>query len=102
VLHSLTKYLGGHIDVVGGALIGNDAKLREELAFFQNAVGGTPGRWTASSCCAAIKTLHVRMERHCTNALALARWLEKPSAGRARDLPGPRVAPAARARRSVR
>ncbi|MCC7011922.1 MAG: cystathionine gamma-synthase [Planctomycetes bacterium] len=77
VLHSLTKYLGGHSDVVGGALIGNDPKLREELAFFQNAVGGTPGPMDAFLVLRGTKTLHLRMERHCSNALELARWLER-------------------------
>jgi len=75
VLHSLTKYLGGHSDVVGGALIGNDAKLQSELAFFQNAVGGTPGPMDAFLVLRGTKTLHLRMERHCENALALANWL---------------------------
>jgi cystathionine beta-lyase/cystathionine gamma-synthase len=77
VLHSLTKYLGGHSDVVGGALVGNDEKLRSELAFFQNAVGGTPGPMDAFLVLRGTKTLHLRMERHCSNALALARWLEQ-------------------------
>jgi cystathionine gamma-lyase len=77
VLHSLTKYLGGHSDVVGGALIGNDPKLQGELAFFQNAVGGTPGPMDCFLVLRGTKTLHLRMERHCENALALARWLEK-------------------------
>lgn len=77
VLHSLTKYLGGHSDVVGGALIGNDAKLQSELAFFQNAVGGTPGPMDAFLVLRGTKTLHLRMERHCENALALAQWLAK-------------------------
>lgn len=77
VLHSLTKYLGGHSDVVGGALLGNDAKLREELAFFQNAVGGTPGPMDAFLVLRGTKTLHLRMERHCENALAIARHLAR-------------------------
>ena len=76
VLHSLTKYLGGHSDVVGGALVGNDPKLRDELAFFQNAVGGTPGPMDAFLVLRGTKTLHLRMERHCSNAMDLARWLE--------------------------
>jgi cystathionine beta-lyase/cystathionine gamma-synthase len=79
VLHSLTKYLGGHSDVVGGALIGNAPKLREELAFFQNAVGGTPGPMDAFLVLRGTKTLHLRMERHCANALELARFLERRS-----------------------
>lgn len=77
VLHSCTKYLGGHSDVVCGALIGNDAKLRDELAFFQNAVGGTPGPMDCFLVLRGTKTLALRMERHCSNALTLARWLER-------------------------
>lgn len=76
VIHSLTKYLGGHSDVVGGALIGNDLKLREELAFHQNAVGAQFGPMDAFLVLRGIKTLHVRMERHSSNALAVARHLE--------------------------
>ncbi|MCK6448068.1 MAG: cystathionine gamma-synthase [Planctomycetes bacterium] len=77
VLHSLTKYLGGHSDVVGGALILNDASLRDELAFFQNAVGGTPGPMDCFLVLRGTKTLGVRMDRHGANALAIARYLEK-------------------------
>jgi cystathionine gamma-lyase len=77
VLHSPTKYLGGHSDVVGGALLGNDEKLRDELAFFQNAVGGTPGPMDAFLVLRGTKTLHLRMERHCENALAIARHLAR-------------------------
>jgi cystathionine gamma-lyase len=77
VLHSLTKYLGGHSDVVGGALLGNDPALRDELAFFQNAVGGTPGAMDAFLVMRGTKTLHVRMDRHCENALAIARYLAR-------------------------
>ena len=76
VLHSLTKYLGGHSDVVGGALIGNDEKLREELAFFQNAAGGTSGPLDAFLVLRGTKTLALRMDRHCENALSIARHLE--------------------------
>lgn len=77
VLHSLTKYLGGHSDVVGGALIGKDPALRAELAFFQNAVGGTPGPMDVFLVMRGTKTLAVRMERHCANATALAKHLEQ-------------------------
>jgi len=77
VLHSLTKYLGGHSDVVAGALIGKDEALRKELAFFQNAVGGTPGPFDMFLVMRGTKTLAVRMDRHCENALKLALWLEK-------------------------
>lgn len=76
VLHSLTKYLGGHSDVVGGALVGNAAGLRDELAFFQNAVGGTPGPMDCFLVLRGTKTLALRMDRHVENALAIARFLE--------------------------
>jgi cystathionine gamma-lyase len=79
VLHSLTKYLGGHSDVVGGALVGKDPALRAELAFFQNAVGGTPGPMDVFLVLRGTKTLAVRMERHCQNAAALAKHLERHS-----------------------
>lgn len=79
VIHSLTKYLGGHSDVVAGALVGKDPELRTELAFFQNAVGGTPGPMDVFLVLRGIKTLHVRMDRHCANATAVARHLEKDS-----------------------
>jgi cystathionine beta-lyase/cystathionine gamma-synthase len=76
VLHSLTKYLGGHSDVVGGALIGKSDKLREELAFYQNSCGGTPGPLDSFLVLRGTKTLALRMERHCSNAIAIARHLE--------------------------
>jgi cystathionine gamma-lyase len=77
VMHSLTKYMGGHSDVVGGALIGNDPKLRDELAFLQNAVGGQLGPMDSFLILRGIKTLPVRMERHCANALAIAEALSQ-------------------------
>ncbi len=76
VLHSLTKYLGGHSDVIGGALIGRDDALRGELAFFQNAAGGTPGPMDCFLVLRGTKTLALRMDRHGENALAIARFLE--------------------------
>ncbi|HIF42071.1 MAG TPA: cystathionine gamma-synthase [Planctomycetes bacterium] len=76
VLHSLTKYLGGHSDVVGGALIGNSDDLREELAFYQNSCGGTPGPLDSFLVLRGTKTLALRMERHCSNAIAIAQHLE--------------------------
>jgi len=76
VLHSLTKYLGGHSDAVGGALIGTDERLREELAFYQNAVGGQLGPMDAFLFLRGIKTLPVRMDRHCANAQRIAEALE--------------------------
>ncbi len=77
VLHSLTKYLGGHSDVVAGCICGNDDKLREELAFYQNAVGGQLGPMDAFLVLRGTKTLAVRMDRHSDNALAIARFLEQ-------------------------
>ena len=75
VLHSTTKYIGGHSDVVGGALIGNDADLRDRLAFIQNAAGGVPGPFDSWLVLRGAKTLAVRMERHSDNAQAIAEWL---------------------------
>lgn len=75
VAHSTTKYLGGHSDVIGGALIVNDADLRKKLAHFQNSVGATPGPMDCFLVLRGTKTLHLRMERHCRNARAVARWL---------------------------
>ncbi|OLC21911.1 MAG: cystathionine gamma-synthase [Chloroflexi bacterium 13_1_40CM_68_21] len=75
VLHSTTKYLGGHSDVVGGALVGNDAELRDRLAFLQNAAGGVPGPFDAWLVLRGAKTLSLRMERHSANAQAIAEWL---------------------------
>ena len=77
VLHSTTKYIGGHSDVVGGAIIGRDAELRERLAFLQNAVGGVPGPLDAWLVLRGAKTLAVRMERHSANGQAVAEWLRE-------------------------
>lgn len=77
VLHSTTKYVGGHSDVVGGALVGNDTELRERLAFLQNAAGGVPGPWDAWLVLRGAKTLAVRMDRHSDNAQAIAEWLSQ-------------------------
>ena len=76
VVHSTTKYLGGHSDVVGGVLVGNDPDLHKQLMHFQNSCGGTPGPMDCFLVLRGTKTLHVRMERHCTNALQIAKWLE--------------------------
>jgi len=75
VLHSTTKYIGGHSDVVGGAIIGNDPELRTKLAFLQNAQGGVPGPLDAWLILRGAKTLAVRMERHSANGQAVAEWL---------------------------
>jgi cystathionine gamma-lyase len=76
VTHSTTKYLNGHSDVVGGAIMTSDAALHDRLKFLQNAVGGVPGPLDSFLVLRGLKTLHVRMERHAENALTLARWLE--------------------------
>jgi cystathionine gamma-lyase len=74
VIHSTTKYLGGHSDVVGGAVVGK-ADLVGSIAFYQNAAGGVPGPFDAWLVLRGLKTLAVRMERHCANARQLAEWL---------------------------
>jgi cystathionine gamma-lyase len=74
VVHSTTKYLGGHSDVVGGAVIGRRAQL-EPIKFYQNAAGGVPGPFDAWLTLRGLKTLAVRMDRHCANAGRLAAWL---------------------------
>jgi cystathionine beta-lyase/cystathionine gamma-synthase len=76
VMHSSTKYLGGHSDVVGGLLALNDKDLYENLKFYQNAVGGVPGPMDCFLVLRGIKTLSVRMERHSSNAMQIARFLE--------------------------
>ncbi len=75
VIHSTTKYLGGHSDVVGGAVVVADAELGERLAFFRNATGGVPGPFDAWLTLRGIKTLAVRMERHSDNASRVAGML---------------------------
>ncbi|WP_293001710.1 PLP-dependent aspartate aminotransferase family protein [Nevskia sp.] len=77
VMHSATKYLNGHSDMVGGMLVvADDADLAERLAFLQNAVGGIAGPFDSFLALRGVKTLAIRMERHCQSALALAGWLE--------------------------
>ena len=76
VSHSLTKYLGGHSDVVGGALVTDNPDLDEQFGFYQNSVGATPGPFEAFLVLRGTKTLPVRMDRHCENARVLATWLE--------------------------
>ncbi len=76
VVHSTTKYLGGHSDVVGGALVVNHHELFEKLAFLQNAVGAVPGPMDCFLVLRGMKTLPVRMDRHAENAAALVEFLE--------------------------
>ena len=76
VLHSTTKYLGGHSDVVGGALITDDEALHDAFAFLQNGAGGVPGPFDAYLTMRGAKTLAVRMEQHCANAEAVVEFLQ--------------------------
>jgi cystathionine gamma-lyase len=76
VAHSTTKYLGGHSDVVGGAVITNDEAWIDRVQFVLNSMGGNPGPQDCFLTMRGIKTLHVRMDRHCDNADAIARHLE--------------------------
>jgi len=75
VVHSTTKYLGGHSDVVGGALVVTDAELAERLAFTQNATGGVAGPFDSWLTLRGVKTLAARMDRHCRNAMRVAQML---------------------------
>ncbi|TLY96578.1 MAG: cystathionine beta-lyase, partial [Gammaproteobacteria bacterium] len=78
VVHSTTKYLNGHSDAIGGAaIVRADAQLAERIAYLQNAVGAVPGPFDAFLTLRGIKTLALRMERHCANALAVAQFLER-------------------------
>jgi cystathionine gamma-lyase len=77
VVHSATKYLNGHSDMVGGvAVVGHDDELREKLAFLQNAVGAISGPFDSFLALRGLKTLALRMERHCASALKIAQFLE--------------------------
>lgn len=84
VLHSATKYLNGHSDMVGGIVVaGDNAELAEQMAFLQNSVGAVAGPFDAFLAMRGLKTLHLRMRAHCENALQIAKWLEKhPAIGR--------------------
>lgn len=88
VVHSTTKYIGGHSDVVGGALIVSDAELGERLAFHQNAMGAVAGPFDAWLTLRGIKTLGVRMDRHCANAERVVEMLQRHPAVREVLYPG--------------
>jgi len=77
VVHSTTKYLGGHSDVVGGFAATNDPTLAERLAFLQNSLGAVPGPFDSWLVLRGLKTLAVRMKEHCANARQIAEWLEE-------------------------
>jgi cystathionine gamma-lyase len=78
VMHSATKYLNGHSDIVGGiVVVGDRPELRDRIAFLQNAVGAVAGPFDSFLALRGLKTLALRMERHCRNAAAIAAWLER-------------------------
>ncbi len=101
VVHSLTKYMGGHSDVVGGALIVGDQALGEELAYHQNAMGAVAGPFDSWLVLRGTKTLSVRMDRHSENATKVADMLTRHEACYPRSLPGPPGAPRSRDRRQA-
>lgn len=83
VMHSATKYLGGHSDVIHGCLMMNDAALRDQLYFIQKSCGAVPGPMDCFLILRGIKTLHLRMQRHCENGQQIAHWLRKhPKVGK--------------------
>jgi len=89
VVHSATKYLGGHSDMVGGvAVVGTNKDLADQMAFLQNSVGAIAGPFDSFLALRSLKTLALRMERHCSNALEIARWLEEQSAVKSVRYPG--------------
>jgi len=79
VMHSVTKYLGGHSDVIQGCLVMNDKELREKLYFLQKSCGAVPGPMDCFLVLRGIKTLHVRMKQHCENGRIIANWLRNHS-----------------------
>ncbi len=77
VVHSATKYINGHSDIVGGIVVASTNELAERLAFLQNSVGAVASPFDSFLAMRGLKTLHLRMQAHCANALELAKWLEK-------------------------
>jgi cystathionine gamma-lyase len=94
VMHSATKYINGHSDIVGGlAVVGERADLAEQMAFLQNAVGGVQGPFDSFLALRGLKTLHLRMKAHCENAQAIAEFLERHPAVERVAYPGLRAHP---------
>jgi cystathionine gamma-lyase len=93
VLHSATKYLNGHSDIVGGIVVAANAELAEQMAFLQNSIGAVAGPFDAFLAMRGLKTLHLRMRQHCESALTLAGWLEKHKAVERVIYPGLRSHP---------
>jgi cystathionine beta-lyase/cystathionine gamma-synthase len=89
VIHSATKYLNGHSDMVGGVIVvGENKELGDKIAFLQNAVGAIAGAFDSFLALRGLKTLALRMERHCSNALEIARWLEEEPKVKSVSYPG--------------
>ncbi len=87
-LHSTTKYLNGHSDMLGGMVVTNNSKIIEKLRFLQKSFGGILGAFDAWLCLRGTKTLSVRMERHCKNAAIIANWLSKQKKIKILNYPG--------------
>jgi cystathionine gamma-lyase len=88
VVHSATKYLNGHSDIVGGVVVARSTELAEQMAFLQNSVGAVAGPFDAFLAMRGLKTLHLRMKAHCDNAAELAAWLERHAAVESVIYPG--------------
>jgi cystathionine gamma-lyase len=89
VIHSATKYLNGHSDMVGGVIVvGENKELGDKIAFLQNAVGAIAGAFDSFLALRGLKTLALRMDRHCSNALEIARWLEEQPKVKSVSYPG--------------
>jgi cystathionine beta-lyase/cystathionine gamma-synthase len=89
IVHSATKYLNGHSDLVGGVIVvGDDKELADRIAFLQNSVGAIAGVFDSFLVLRSLKTLALRMERHCANALEIARWLEEQPQVKSVSYPG--------------
>src|SRR5438477_1995625 len=94
VVHSATKYLNGHSDMIGGvAVVGDNKELGERMWFLQNSVGAIAGAFDSFLVLRSLKTLALRMERHCGNALEIARWLEEPPQVESVSYPGLKAHP---------
>src|SRR5213595_1793324 len=94
VVHSATKYLNGHSDLVGGVIVvGENKELADQIAFLQNSVGAIAGPFDSFLALRGLKTLALRMERHCSNALEIARWLEDQSQVKSVHYPGLKTHP---------
>src|ERR1700675_1633082 len=94
VIHSATKYLNGHSDMVGGvAVVGEKKELADQMAFLQNSVGAIAGAFDSFLVMRSLKTLALRLERHCGNALEIARWLEEQPQVKSVSYPGLRSHP---------